>query len=238
MLLQMALFPSFSWPSNIPSYIVRSWCFFMSMPSKNRTLTHWIEKFQTVLQSLCQLRAPHGVCKSLFLTHPQQHGVLLKVWVDTDLIGENWCLVFFFHVHFPNSQSSWAFFLTFIGKAYFPFSQHLVHILCLFSIQLFLSFLFLVLLHVCYVGCKYFQLPFSMFVSPSKPCGHWNLGSRCFDLYPSVILFPICHMVWGQVCWENAERICGVEATSSGLWSRLTSPPFSVAQNHQLHITP
>ena len=110
MLLQMALFHSFSWPSNIPSHIVRSWCFFMSMttkrlPSKNWTFTHWIEKFQTILQSLYQLIAPHGVCKSLFRTHLQQHGVFLKVWIDTNLIGENWHLVFFMYTSLIPSQA-------------------------------------------------------------------------------------------------------------------------------------
>lgn len=152
-------------------------------------------------------------------------------------------LFFFFHVHFPNSQSSWAFFLMFIGKAYFPFSQHLVHILRLFSIQLFLSFLFLVLLHVCYVGCKYFQLPFSMLVSPSKPCGHWNLGSWCFDLYPSVICFPSATWSGGRFV-EKTQRgfvglkpllqVCGVGShLHLSQWLKTisyTSPPNSSLQ--------
>lgn len=212
------------------------------MPSKNRTLTHWIEKFQTVLQSLCQLIAPHGVRKSLFLTHPQQHGVLLKVWVDTDLIGENWHLVFFFMYTSLIPSQAEHFSLRLLARLI----SHLANILFIFFAYFpssCFSFLFLVLLHVCYVGCKYFQLPFSMLVSPSKPCGHWNLGSWCFDLYPSVICFPSATWSGGRFV-EKTQRgfvglkpllqVCGVGShLHLSQWLKTisyTSPPNSSLQ--------
>ena len=46
------------------------------------------------------------MCKSLFPAYPQQHGVLLlKAWIDTNLIGENWHLVFFMYTFLIPSQA-------------------------------------------------------------------------------------------------------------------------------------